>query len=286
LKNLFILTFAFLCFSQLGLAQKREIYIGANYLYFPTSKTPFNLNYSIFGNIPTIDTTVITYLRTTFLYSGERVVKFNVKSAYSFGYRTHWELKKKWKVSTGFDLSTFKYTYEVETTGNSTLISTDTFVNTIFSNPILPPICNFTNSVADLGTIDYNEKFSVVELKLPLEIRRIILQNRLDFYLGGFLSVPLRTNVRTESIDIEHNKDANGLEICTFVKKDLNKDVIQIKRMNYGLSVGYTFYYRKLSIGLGANTFLSNYFNNIDSNDGSNLKSNPISLNFKTGFIF
>jgi hypothetical protein len=286
MKNLLIITL-FIGFQTNIFAQKREVYLGYNQVFFPKSVAEVKFNYFSYMKINNlIDTSATQHTRFQYNYLGTKKVVFKLKRSFSLGYRNLWNINQNWKIGTGFDIATLNYSFDTETNGSSTLIKTDTVDRNPFSsNPTVT--CNFTNSYSDFGILDRIHDYTVLELKLPLEIRRVVISNRLEFYLGGFLASPLFTSEKYEYLDILHDNDANGNELCTYVKVDkIEKNVSEIRRTTFGMSAGYAILYRRFALTMGVEKRVNNFFQMKNQFDNSPLVSQPIALNFRLGYRF
>ncbi len=285
MKALYALSFTCLLFPALLHAQTWEITGGVDYLDFQKS-TETN-TFSGYSYKPIYTPTDTLYQRIYSTSTSQIARAFSRPMGFSIGLRAKWALGAKWKFASGLELARFRFSRSATySSGGLTIIKIDT----VASRPTFSgfnPCDQYTNSPSDLGDIDYTPYYTVYELKIPLEIRRVFFQNRVDVGLGGFLAMPVYTNFYQEFIGTTSQTDASGKVLCTYVKRtDSTNAVPEIARMSMGLRFDVNYYVGKWSAGLGVDVRATNFFEKQDNGFGSisGMESRPIALTARIGY--
>jgi hypothetical protein len=266
----------FFCNAIYG--QNRDISLGFNYLYFPITTYNFTSERNNYVQIPNFNS---LYHHTNIRTEGIRSDDFKVYYNYALGFNWQKSINQNLKFETGINISVFKYSILSKGSVISSVQLTDTVpasedLLTVF------PWSGCDNFGGFYNTSDEPQKTKIIELKIPLELKRIIIKNRLEGFIGGFLGVPIIKNEKFNKVQVLHEIDAQGMENCTAsIVTAKNKSLSEVRKLTFGFVCGYDIYFNKLRLGMSVEQRLNNYFSK-----NSPKFSRPLALNIKLGVRF
>lgn len=291
MKNLFLTGFI-IFLSVLCSAQTFSVEFGATYPFIPPIETSFDNEFeSVSLDLLSLPDSI--FIKRVIRSSGNSIRKFETKKiGFEGGLNLNWAVKKNIGIETGIHAKAYSFNRSFETTNSFfDVIKTDTvdapatstLINSTFS-------CDrFVNNTSELLDRDFTDLFEIVDLYLPLKISYSIWDGEINFFVGGYFSVPIYSKRTFDFLRIE-SEEINGETVCEFAH-NLNKtdSFNEFTRLNYGMQFGIDYQLsRSVSVALTADqrfTKLLSYDNFITVQPEPLFDSSNTKISFISGTV-